>query len=104
MRRRVRSKWRRFGRFLPMALLASTVAYATAQGAGDPGKEPGHNVPGESLWLGANVPFLDVDQSWRWLRGLSVTGYGLTTSGMWANSSSLTNFGRAAGEHHGANS
>jgi len=104
MQRRARSKWRRFARFLPMAVLASTIAYPTAGGAEEPSRKPEHNLPGESLWLGANAPFLDVSQSWPWLRGLSLSGYGLTTSGIWANSSSLTNFGRAAGEHHGANS
>jgi hypothetical protein len=54
--------------------------------------------------LGSSAPLVDVSRSGRWLRGLSVTGYGQTTSGIWANPSSLTEFGRSAGEHHSANS
>ena len=38
------------------------------------------------------------------LSGLSVSGFLSNTTGMWANSAALTNFGRQAGEHHGANS
>ncbi len=56
------------------------------------------------VYLGSNEPFLDVSGSNEWLSGLSVSGFLQNTSGMWANSSTLTNFGRQAGEHHGANS
>jgi hypothetical protein len=58
----------------------------------------------DSLWLGSNSPYLDISRSSGLLSGLSLSGYAQTTAGMWANSSALTNFGRAAGEHHGANS
>src|SRR6516225_7302492 len=54
-----------------------------------------------NLWSGSNAPFLDVSRSWQWLRGLSLSGYAQTTSGMWVDSSSLTEFGRSSGEHHG---
>jgi hypothetical protein len=91
--------------FVPMGILVCILATAVATAAQEPLGEliPQHGF-GESLWSGSSAPFLDVSRSWPWLRGLSVTGYAQTTSGMWANSSSLTNFGRAAGEHHGANS
>jgi hypothetical protein len=59
---------------------------------------------GSNLWSGSNTPFVDVSRSWQWLRGLSLSGYAQTTSGMWVDSSSLTQFGRLSGEHHGANS
>jgi len=58
----------------------------------------------DSVWLGSNAPFFDLSRSSGWSSGLSISGYAQTTSGMWANSSGLTKFGRAAGEHHGANS
>ena len=56
------------------------------------------------LLVGSNEPFLDLSGSNEWLRGLAVSGFLQNTSGMWANSSALTNFGRQSGEHHGANS
>lgn len=59
---------------------------------------------GDSLWLGSNSPLLDLSRSSGWLSGLSLSGYAQTTAAMWADSSALTGFGRAAGEHHGANS
>jgi hypothetical protein len=90
---------------VPMATLAFILAAAATCIAQDPdGEPPQYRRLVESLWFGSNTPFVDVSRSWRWLRGLSATGYAQTTSGIWANSSSLTNFGRSAGEHHGANS
>jgi hypothetical protein len=56
------------------------------------------------IFAGSNEPFVDVSGSNEWLSGLSLSGFLQNTSGMWANSSALTNFGRQAGEHHGANS
>lgn len=66
--------------------------------------EPWYTQFGESLFVGSNVPLVDLRKSGGWLSGLSVTGFAQNTSGMWVDSSALTNFGRAAGEHHGANS
>jgi hypothetical protein len=57
-----------------------------------------------NLLLGSSEPFLDLTHENNLLSGLSVSGYFQNTSGMWANSSALTRFGRDAGEHHGANS
>jgi hypothetical protein len=54
--------------------------------------------------VGSEESLIDVSASNSWLGGLSLSGYLQNTSGMWANSSALTNFGRQAGEHHGANS
>src|SRR5215472_10719912 len=107
MRHRTRKNCRRCGGPLAaLAILTCIFASSARSGAEESDIERlGHHGLGESLWSGSNAPFVDVSQSpWRWLRGLSVSGYAQTTSGMWANSSSLTNFGRAAGEHHGANS
>jgi hypothetical protein len=56
------------------------------------------------IFAGSNEPFVDVSGSNEWLSGFSLSGFLQNTSGMWANSSALTNFGRQAGEHHGANS
>jgi len=57
-----------------------------------------------SLIFGSSVPLIDLGAEPDWLAGLSISGYLQNTSGMWANSSALTRFGRQAGEHHGANS
>lgn len=93
------------GRLVPIATLACILAATSAGIAQELNTNPPqHHELGHSLWLGSNAPFVDVSRSWRWLRGLSLTGYLQTTSGMWANSAALTNFGRSAGEHHGANS
>lgn len=59
---------------------------------------------GKRIWLGGTTPFFDGRGLPGSLSGLSITGFLQNTSGMWANSSALTTFGRAAGEHHGANS
>jgi hypothetical protein len=56
------------------------------------------------IFAGSNEPFIDVSRSGEWLNGFSLSGFLQNTSGMWANSAALTNFGRQAGEHHGANS
>jgi hypothetical protein len=56
------------------------------------------------IFVGSNEPFVDVSGSNEWLSGFSLSGFLQNTSGMWADSSALTNFGRQAGEHHGANS
>jgi len=74
-------------------------------GADEPGAEPAwYQRLDESFWLGSSSPFLDLSGSSEWLSGLSLSGYAQTTAAMWANSSALTRFGRAAGEHHGADS
>src|SRR5215469_10865498 len=87
------------------AMLASFLASA---GPGRAQENNGENLQhlhlGATLWSGSSAPILDVSRSWQWLRGLSLSGYGQTTSGMWVDSSSLTEFGRSSGEHHGANS
>src|SRR2546421_704717 len=82
-----------------IALLASLVGTTAAISA-----SPSFQGFGSSLWSGSNSPFLDLSRSPGWLRGLSMSAFAQTTSGMWVNSSGLTNFGRSAGEHHGANS
>jgi hypothetical protein len=88
-----------------LAILASFMATApSALAQENNGESLQHLHLSGNLWSGSNAPFVDVSQSWRWLRGLSLSGYAQTTSGMWVNSSSLTEFGRSSGEHHGANS
>ena len=88
--------------FGALAILAIFLVSAAVSAAQDGNAEALHL--GESLWSGSNAPIVELSTSWRWLSGLSVTGYAQTTSGMWVDSSSLTQFGRSAGEHHGANS
>jgi hypothetical protein len=91
--------------FVPMTVVVCVLAHAATGVAQEPNGEPPPNQGlADSLWSGSSAPFVDLNQSSGWLQGLSVSGYVQTTSGMWANSSSLTNFGRFAGEHHGANS
>jgi hypothetical protein len=59
---------------------------------------------GRDLFNGAAEPVFDLSRSESPLSGLSISGLLSNTSGMWANSAELTNFGRSSGEHHGANS
>ena len=56
------------------------------------------------IFTGGSEPLIDLSGSGTALSGLSLSGLLQNTSGMWANSATLTNFGRQAGEHHGANS
>ncbi|HTY56269.1 MAG TPA: hypothetical protein VMB26_13760 [Candidatus Binataceae bacterium] len=87
--------------FFYIAILAQpNRALAQNEAAG----EPWYTQWGTSLFTGSNVALLDVRSSPGWISGLSVSGYLQNTTGMWANSAALTDFGRAAGEHHGANS
>ncbi len=72
------------------------------QTTGDVSTDIGHFA--QEIFVGSNEPFADVSGSSAWLSGLSLSGFLQNTSGMWVNSSALTNFGRQAGEHHGANS
>src|ERR1700736_5358003 len=105
MRHQTRRICWRVGGFVPMTVVVCVLARAATGVAREPnGEPPPHQALGESLWAGSNAPFVDLSQSSGWPQGLSVSGYAQTTSGIWANSSSLTNFGRSAGEHHGANS
>ena len=106
MRHRARKNSRRCGGRLTALAILTCILVSAAMGAAEESdiERLEHYGLAESLWSGSNAPFVDVSQSSWWLRGLSISGYAQTTSGMWANSSSLTTFGRAAGEHHGANS
>jgi len=93
------------GAILAAVIIGCIFAGVSRSAAGETSAEAaGYRGLGESLWLGSNAPFVDHTQSSGWMSGLSVSGFAQITSGMWANSSGLTKFGRAAGEHHGANS
>src|SRR5579872_3736427 len=59
---------------------------------------------GGNLLSGSNAPFLDLSGTPGPIAGLSISGFLNNTTGMWANSSALRNFGRSSGEHHGSNS
>jgi hypothetical protein len=71
---------------------------------GPPGATSRFTLLADDAFLGSSEPIFDVSHQAGWLSGLSVSGLLQNTSGMWANSSALTRFGRQAGEHHGANS
>ena len=88
------------------ALIIGAVLAGNSSGsyAQSPGKAGDFDRFASDILVGSNEPFLDISGSNDWLSGLSVTGFLQNTSGMWANSLALTNFGRQAGEHHGANS
>jgi hypothetical protein len=77
---------------------------APAYGQAPDGTSSAYGSFARNIFIGGNEPFADVSGSNDWLSGLSLSGFLQNTSGMWANSAALTNFGRQAGEHHGANS
>ena len=96
---------RRLTRCLP-ALMIATILFGNAcvgysQASGGTGSEFGGFA--RKIFAGSDQPF-DLTGSNRWLAGLSLSGFLQNTSGMWADAPALTNFGRQAGEHHGANS
>jgi len=86
-------------------MIAAVLAAKTSRSYGQTPGEPGAFCRFASdIFVGGNEPILDLSGSNEWFSGLSVSGFLQNTSGMWANSSAVTNFGRQAGEHHGANS
>jgi hypothetical protein len=93
-------------RWLPVlmiaAILVGKIAPAYAQAPVAASSDYGRFA--RNLFSGGNEPLVDVSGSGEWFSGFSLSGFLQNTSGMWANSSVLTNFGRPAGEHHGANS
>ncbi len=105
MERGVQSGYQRSHNLSAMAVLVFFLAAVNTSIANEHDTEPQqHHWLLDRLWSGSNAPLLEVSRSSRWLSGLSVTGYAENSSGIWVNSSSLTKFGRNAGEHHGANS
>ena len=96
-------------RLFALSLIVMIAGYFLAHASCATAQENGANQPwferwGQSALVGSNVALLDVRKSDGWISGLSVTGFLQNTTGMWVDSSGLTDFGRAAGEHHGANS
>jgi hypothetical protein len=92
---------------LPM-LVAVAVAVVLARGgpalAVEGDDTSWYSQFGSRLFTGSNAAFLDDSQSPDLIGGLSVSGFFNNSTGMWANSSALRNFGRSSGEHHGSNS
>jgi hypothetical protein len=84
------------------AILAANSSRSYGQTSAD--ASSGFGGFAREIFLGSNEPFLDVSSDNEWFNGLSVSGFLQNTSGIWANSLATTNFGRQAGEHHGANS
>jgi hypothetical protein len=84
------------------AILGGSDSLSSGQTPGDTGSAYGRLA--RNVFAGSSEPLIDLRGSDAWFSGLSVTGFLQNTSGMWANSAALTNFGRQAGEHHGANS
>lgn len=96
---RLRSAW------VAVAIVVSILGAASHSRAGDgSGGWLREWTNGAHPWSGSSTPFVDFSRSPGWLNGLSVSGFAEVTSGMWVNSSGLTDFGKSAGEHHGANS
>src|SRR5271163_4326769 len=87
---------------LAAGIIAGSIAPAYGQTTYD--ANAGHGGFARQIFAGSTEPFVDLSGANEWLSGLSVSGLLQNTSGMWANSSALKNFGRLAGEHHGANS
>jgi hypothetical protein len=100
--------YRSFGPVVAIAIVLVAVFLAdSANGAPAeriPSSGSGSSQFAGDLFLGSNEPAFDVSRANEWLRGLSISGFLQNTSGIWVNSSALRNFGRQAGEHHGANS
>ena len=93
-------------KWLPALMIAAILAGNTSRSYGQTpgGASSDYGRFARNIFVGSNEPFLDVGGSNEWFSGFSLSGFLQNTSGMWANSSALTNFGRQAGEHHGANS
>jgi hypothetical protein len=89
---------------LILAILSCVVERASRADAQDLSASNWTSEFGRNLFTGAAHPILDLTHSDSPLSGLSISGLLSNTSGMWANSSALRNFGRPAGEHHGSNS
>jgi hypothetical protein len=85
-------------------IVACLTGHAESARAQEQNAESWYSQFGRTIFMGSNAPVLDLRGLPGPLSGLSVSGFLSNTSGMWANSSALTNFGREAGEHHGANS
>jgi hypothetical protein len=93
-------------KFLPVLMIAAVLGIPSSQSYGqmpdDASSACGRFA--RDIFTGSSEPLIDLRSSGAWLSGLSLSGFLQNTSGMWANSGALTHFGRAAGEHHGANS
>lgn len=85
-------------------MLASASAFCPGVAQSQDNTEPWYVEFGNRILTGSNAPALDVRDMPPPIRGLSISGFLSSTSGMWANPSALRNFGRSAGEHHGSNS
>jgi hypothetical protein len=96
----------RLRKWLPALMIAAILAGNTSRTYGQTpdGTSSDYGRLARNIFVGSNEPFADVSGSDEWFSGFSLSGFLQNTSGMWANSSALTNFGRQAGEHHGANS
>jgi hypothetical protein len=87
---------------LVFAGLLAAVGPTLAQSRSTQYSSPGRFA--QEIFAGSADPVIDVSNANGWLSGLSVSGFLQNTSGIWANSSQLRNFGRQSGEHHGGNS
>lgn len=87
-----------------LALAILLAGWMPAAHAQDQNPEPWYTEFGKRVFTGSNVPALDSGDLPHALQGLSISGFVSNTSGIWANPVALRNFGRAAGEHHPANS
>lgn len=94
----------RKGLILLTAVLLASGGIRARGASAEPSNQGWFTDFGRNLLTGSTTPVLDVSNSDTPLRGLSITGLLSNTTGMWANSSALRNFGRPAGEHHGSNS
>jgi Protein of unknown function (DUF1302) len=94
----------RKGLILLTAILLVSGGIGSRRASAEPSNQGWFSDFGRNLFTGSTTPVLDVSNSDTPLRGLSITGLLSNTTGMWANSSALRNFGRPAGEHHGSNS
>src|ERR1700726_1977573 len=89
------------GFFLVLGGVVCVCARSGSALAGDDDQQSWYTRFGRSLLTGSNAAFLDLSETPSPIAGLSVSGFLNNSTGMWANSSALRNFGRSSGAHHG---
>jgi hypothetical protein len=75
---------------LQLVALAAAALYVAlmAGSARAQSTEPWYRQAFDGAFMGGQTPMMDLSQ-YPWLKGLSITGFGLNTTGMWVNSQNL---------------
>lgn len=89
---------------LVLVVVAIICSCARPASAADDDTRSWYSRFGNRVLTGSNTAYLDLSDQPGPAGGLSVSGFINNSSGIWAGSSALRNFGRSSGEHHGSNS